>query len=92
MTLRDQGPLFVRKDLKSVLDSGLVVSNWIHLLNQRVYFFTDQTSMQKLLDKYVLLDGAQDVVCLSPQKLLEMQELRLELASWNTTRDNELAV
>jgi hypothetical protein len=52
----------------------------------------DQTSMQKLLDKYVLLDGAQNVVWLSPQKLLEMQGLRLELASQNTTRDYELAV
>ena len=84
VTLRDQGPLFARKDLKSALDSGLDVSDWIHLLNQRVYFFTDQTSMQKLLDKYVQLDGAQDVVWLSPLKLLETEGLQLELASQNT--------
>ena len=38
VTLRDQGPLFARKDMRSVLDSGLDVSDWIHLLNQRVYF------------------------------------------------------
>jgi Family of unknown function (DUF7002) len=84
VTLRDQGPLFARKDLKSALDSGLDVSDWIHLLNQRVYFFTDQTSMQKLLDKYVQVDGAQDVIWLSPLKLLETEGLRLELASQNT--------
>ncbi|HUE08363.1 MAG TPA: hypothetical protein VMP41_13125 [Acidimicrobiales bacterium] len=84
VTLRDQGPLFARKDLKSVLDGGLDVSDWIHLLNQRVYFFTDQASMQKLLDKYVQLDGAQDVVWLSPLKLLETDGLQLELASQNT--------
>jgi len=64
--LRDQGPLFARKDLRSILDNGLDVSDWIHLLNQRVYFFTDQTSMQKLMDKYVQIDGAQDVIWLSP--------------------------
>jgi len=40
--LRDQGPLFARKDLSAILDSGIDVSDWIHLLNQRVYFFTDQ--------------------------------------------------
>ena len=84
VTLRDQGPLFARKDLKSVLDSGLDVSAWIHLLNQRVYFFADQTSMQKLLEKYVQADGAQDVVWLSPLKLLETEGLQLELASQNT--------
>lgn len=84
VTLRDQGPLFARKDLKSVLDSGLDVSDWIHLLNQRVYFFSDQTSMQKILDKYVQMDGAQDVIWLSPLKLLEAEGLKLELASQNT--------
>ncbi len=84
VTLRDQGPLFARKDLKSALDSGLDVSDWIHLLNQRVYFVTDETAMQKLLDKYVQADGAQDVIWLSPFKLVQIEGLRLELASQNT--------
>jgi hypothetical protein len=84
VTLRDQGPLFARKDLKSVLDSGIDVSDWIHLLNQRVYFFSDQTSMQKFLDKYVAMEGAQDVIWLSPLKVLEAEGLTLELSSQNT--------
>jgi hypothetical protein len=82
--LRDQGPLFARKDLKSILGDGLHVSDWIHLLNQRVYFFTDETSMRKLLDKYLLLDGSQDVIWLSPLKLVEAAGMRLELTSQNT--------
>jgi hypothetical protein len=82
--LRDQGPLFARKDLSSILDNGLDVSAWIHLLNQRVYFFTDQTAMQKFLDKYVEKDGAQDVIWLSPLKVLEAAGLRLELTNQNT--------
>jgi hypothetical protein len=44
VTLRDQVPLFARKDLRSVLDNGIDVSDWIHLLNQRVYFLIDETS------------------------------------------------
>lgn len=84
VTIRDQGPLFARKDLKSSLDSGLDISEWIHLLNQRVYFFTDETSMQKLMDKYLQADGAQDVIWLSPLKVLEAAGLNLELTSQNT--------
>src|SRR5262249_9701904 len=38
VALRDQGPLFARKDLKPILDKGLDVSDWIQLLNRRVYF------------------------------------------------------
>ena len=82
--LRDQGPLFARKDLRSILGDGLDVSNWIQLLNQRVYFFTDETSMRKFLDKYLRIDGSQDVIWLSPLKLVEAAGLRLELTSQNT--------
>ena len=82
--LRDQGPLFAGKDLKSILGDGLDVSDWIHLLNQRVYFFTDETSMRKFLDKYLRIDGAQEVIRLSPLKLVESAGMRLELTSQNT--------
>ena len=84
VTLKDQGPLFARKDLKSALDSGLDVSDWIHLLNQRVYFFVDETPMKKYLDKYVEVAGAQDVIWLSPFKLIQLEGVQLELASQNT--------
>ena len=81
--LRDQGSLFARKDLKALLDDGLDVSEWAQLFNQRVYFFTDQTAMEKLKDKYVELDGAQDVIWLSPLKILEAAGSSLELTSLN---------
>jgi hypothetical protein len=82
--LRDQGPLFARKDMKSILGEGGDGAEWIHLLNQRVYFFTDEPSMHKFLDKYLQLDGGQDVIWLSPLKLVEAAGLRLELTSQNT--------
>jgi hypothetical protein len=84
VVLRDQGPFFARRDLKSGPDNGPDVSDWIHLLNQRVYFFTDETSMQKQMDKYLEADGAQDVIWLSPLKALEAAGLNLELTNYNT--------
>jgi hypothetical protein len=84
VVIRDQGPLLARKDLKSILDQGLEVGDWIHLLNRRVYFFTDETAMKKLLDKYVERDGAQDVIWLSPLKFLEAAGSSIELTSQNT--------
>ena len=82
--LRDQGPLFARKDLLSVLGDGLDVSDWVRLLNRRVYFFTDQISMQRLRDKYVELDGAQEVIWLSPLRVIRTEGLCLELTSQNS--------
>jgi hypothetical protein len=82
--LRDQGPLFARKDLTSVLGDGLAVSDWVRLLNRRSYFFTDQLSMQKLRDKYAELEGAQEVIWLSPLRVIRMEELTLELTSQNS--------
>jgi hypothetical protein len=82
--LRDQGPLLARNDVKSILESGLDVSEWIHLLNRRVYFFATEAPLQKLRDKYIESDGAQDVIWLSPLKILEVEGIRLELASQNT--------
>lgn len=84
VVLRDQGPLLARKDLKSALDQGLDVSDWIHLMNRRVFFFTDEASMKKFLDKYMEKDGAQDVIWLSPLKVLEAAGTSLELTSQNS--------
>jgi hypothetical protein len=82
--LRDQGPLFARKDLTSVLGDGLDVSDWVRLLNRRAFFFTDQLSMQRLRDKYVELDGAQEVIWLSPLRVIRLEGLCLELTSQNS--------
>jgi hypothetical protein len=82
--LRDQGPLFARKNLTSVLGDGLDVSDWVRLLNRRVFFFTDQLSMQKLRDKYIELDGAQEVIWLSPLRVIRMEGLCLELTNQNS--------
>jgi hypothetical protein len=84
VVLRDQGPLFARKDLGSLLGDDMDVSEWIHLLNQRVYFFTDRASATKLIDKYIQLDGAQEVIWLSPLRLLDAASSSFELTSQNS--------
>jgi hypothetical protein len=82
--LRDQGPLFARKDLPAVLGDGLGVSDWVRLLNRRTFFFTDQLSMKKFRDKYVELDGAQEVIWLSPLRVVSLEGSCVELTSQNS--------
>ena len=84
VTIRDQGRLFQRTDLAAVLDDDITVSDWVRLLNQRVYVFTDRKARDALLEKYVQLDGSQDVLTFSPLRLYEAARSRLELTSQNT--------
>jgi hypothetical protein len=84
IALRDQGRLFTRKDLSTVLADGIDVADWIRLLNRRVYLFTDRAAKDTLLEKYVERDGAQDVLTFSPTRLLAYAGQRLELADQNT--------
>lgn len=82
--LRDQAPLFARADLASLLDDGLTVADWVSLLNRRIYFFTDHSALHKMLDKYLALQGAQDVLTISPMRLRDAAGSRLELAAQNS--------
>jgi hypothetical protein len=84
VVLRDQGPLFARKDLDAILGVGLDLGAWVRLLNRRVYFFTDEAPMRKLVQKYVERDGAQEVIWLSPLRFLRAADGRIELAAQNT--------
>ena len=84
VVLRDQGPLFARKDLASILGDGLTVADWVQTLNRRVYLFTDESKMRTLLDKYLGVDGAQEVVTFSPRRVLDICRSRIELSAQNT--------
>lgn len=82
VVLRDQGPLF-KADLESFLEPGVTVADWVKLLNRRVYLFTNKAAMQKVLAKYVESDGAQDVITISPRRLLETMRPKIELSAQN---------
>ena len=81
--LRDQEPL-LRADLTDRLEPGTSVSDWVRLLNKRVYLFTDKALMRKMVDKYVERDGAQEVLSFSPLRLLEAARLQIELSAQNS--------
>jgi hypothetical protein len=83
VVLRDQGPLFKKADLASILDDGLTVADWIHVLNSRVYLFAHKDDMTTLLEKYVGRDGAQDLITISPWRLLNHAGPRIELSAQN---------
>ena len=83
VVLRDQGPLF-KADLASLLEPEMTPADWVRLLNRRVYLFTTKAAMQKVLDKYVASDGAQEVISFSPRRLLDAVQFRIELAAQNS--------
>jgi hypothetical protein len=84
VTIRDQRPLLARRDLAAILQEGVSVEDWVHLLNTRVYLFTDTSRMRKLLAKYLVVDGAQEVLLLSPLRLLQRAAGRIELTAQNS--------
>ncbi len=82
--LRDQGPLLKKKDLDSILEEGMTTADWLRLLDDRVYFFAQRTHMEKLRDKYALLNDSVEVITLSPLGLVKAAGDLLELANQNT--------
>lgn len=84
VVLRDQGQLFARAEGAPVVEDGLDVADWVRMLNKRVYFFADTIPMRKMLEKYVERDGAQDLLVLSPMRLLDSVRPQIQLASQNT--------
>jgi hypothetical protein len=83
--LRDQAALYPKPDQPCSLGDGQDVQTWVRLLNQRVYFFADAASMQKMVDKYVARDGAQDVLVLSPMRLIDAVRPQIQLAAQSST-------
>ena len=79
--LRDQGALFARKNWTTLLGDDLTVADWVQMLNRRIYLFASTEPMNKMLDKYLPLDGAQDVITLSPGRVLDAARGKIEMAS-----------
>ena len=84
VVLRDQGPLFARRDLASIMGDGMSVTDWIQILNKRVYLFAHPAALNKVLDKYVDRDGGQEVITFDRRRLLEIYRNRIELSAQNT--------
>lgn len=79
--LRDQAALFARKDWTAILGDELTIADWVRMVNRRIYLFASTEPMNKMLDKYLATDGAQDVITLSPVRVLDAARGRIEMAS-----------
>lgn len=84
VVLRDQEPL-LRADLTKLLEPGTSLSDWVGLLNKRVYLFTDKTAMDKALAKATERDGAQEVLAFSPLRLLDAARPQIELSALSSS-------
>lgn len=84
VALRDQGRLSARKDLATDYSEGFDEAQWIGLLNRRVYLFCDGAKMRTFLKKYVERDGAQDVLVISPLRLLQAVGPQIEITAPST--------
>ncbi len=87
VVLRDQAAL-LKADLGKVLEPGVSVSDWVQVLNRRAYLFADRAAMQKALDRYLALEGEQDVLIFSPRRLVEQEQARIELSAQNTAANS----
>lgn len=80
MILNDNLPLS-EKALENCLDDGLTPSDWLRILNSRVFFWADETGLQRLLgakmnrgrqrevlvfDTLLVAQAHMDTLCLSP--------------------------
>jgi hypothetical protein len=84
VVLRDQEALTRRKEVDPAAVDGLLVADWIRALNKRVYCYTDPIAMKKAVDKYIALEGGQEVITFSPLRLYDLHRHQLELSSQNT--------
>jgi hypothetical protein len=81
VTLRDQGPLS-EKRLAAVLTGGIDVTDWLRLINARVFFFPDEKRWRHLADVYA--DERQAVLVLNTDQVVARYLERIELAHMNT--------
>jgi Family of unknown function (DUF7002) len=81
VTLSGQQQLLKRADLGSLMDDGMTIADWIGVLNQRVYLFTDVVAMKKALARNLELSGAQELITFSPLKFIEACRPRVELSA-----------
>lgn len=75
-----------RRDPGSYTGDEDAVSSWVSLLDSRVYLFANRVAMDKLLAKQIARDnGAQDVLIISTQRLLDAVRPSIELSSQNSS-------
>jgi hypothetical protein len=79
---------YVRKhrDPAAYMGDEEAVNTWVSMLDSRVYLFANRVPMDKLLAKQLARDnGAQDILIISTQRLLDAVRPSIELSSQNSS-------
>jgi hypothetical protein len=75
-----------RRDPASYMGDEEAVNTWVSMLDSRVYLFANRIPMDKLLAKQLARDnGAQDILIISTQRLLDAVRPSIELSSQNSS-------
>jgi hypothetical protein len=75
-----------RRDPASYMGDEDAVNTWVSMLDSRVYLFANRIPMDKLLAKQLARDnGAQDILIISTQRLLDAVRPSIELSSQNSS-------
>jgi hypothetical protein len=75
-----------RRDPATYMGDEETTKAWVSLLDARVYLFASRLPMDKLLAKQIARDGgAQDVLIISTQRLLDAVRPSIELSSQNSS-------
>jgi hypothetical protein len=75
-----------RRDPAAYMGDEEAVNTWVSMLDSRVYLFANRIPMDKLLAKQLTRDnGAQDILIISTQRLLDAMRPSIELSSQNSS-------
>ncbi|MEM9797135.1 MAG: hypothetical protein AAF919_11640 [Pseudomonadota bacterium] len=83
LILNDQLPLS-SKALASCLDGGLTPQDWLRLLNNRVFFWPDEASLDRLINARINRDRPRDVLVFDTLSVARAAHDRMELSPINS--------
>lgn len=79
----DNAPLS-EKRLQGRLEDGLTFSEWLRILNDRVFFWTDPARATSLRRSRLNKDLGKELITLETRRLAEVHQSRMEIAPFNT--------
>ncbi|GAB5475082.1 MAG: hypothetical protein Mars2KO_31810 [Maribacter sp.] len=83
LTINDNLPL-QKGPLKKSLEDGLGVADWCKILNKRVFFWSDEKGMQRLLQARMNKNRRRDVLVLDTLSVASEHPYRIELCAINS--------
>jgi hypothetical protein len=83
IVINDNAPLDERK-LSAVLDDGLTTSDWLRMLNARVFFFTTLAPLKRLMGSALNVEKTKKVLVLNTRRLAQAYGEAMEIVPINS--------